>query len=179
MSSSGAWWTVEPRSELSQGDIFTDIPIVFAPRPIQYVKPQTFPKSVKGWIVSDKPFNDSAGRTVLFAVGYVSLAIAISHDCEFDDQQGTKSILCARVEPIASAPPEHQPLIEQQQNVPRMFLPQIPSVGNCYVNLRAVATIDRKVIAEATRLASMTDEARALLQARLVMFFLRRVPNPR
>jgi len=154
--------------------------MVIAPRPIQYVKPQTFPRSVKGWIVSDKPFNDSAGRTVLFAAGYVSLAIAISHDCEFDDQQGSKSILCARVEPIASAPPEHQPIIERQQNLPRMFLPHIPSVGDCYVNLRTVATIDRQVIAGATRLASMTDGARALLQARLVKFFLRReFPDPR
>lgn len=178
MPSSGAWWTAGPRALLSQGDIFADIPIVFAPRPIQYVRPQTFARVGKGWIASDKPFKDSAGRTVLFAAGYVSLAIAISHDCEFDDQQGSKSILCARVELIAAAPAEHQLIIERQQNLPRMFLPHVPTVGDCYLNLRSVATIDRQVIAGATRIASMTDEARELLQARLVKFFLRReIPN--
>ena len=174
MSQSPAWWTAELRGELSQGDVFEDIPIVLAPRPIQYVRPQTFSKGVKGWVSSSSPFKDPSGRTVLFAAGHVSLAMAISHDCEFDDQQGSKSILCARIELLSSAPPEHQPIIARQQNLPRMYLPQLPGIGDCYANLRSVATIDRQVIQNAKRIACMTSEAREFLQARLVTFFLRR-----
>jgi len=172
--SSPSWWAVQPREELCQGDIFANIPIVLAPKPIQYVRPQTFSKGVKGWVLSTSPFKDSGGRTLLFAAGYVSLAMAVSHDCEFDDQQGTKSILCARVELLSSVPPEHQAIIVRQQNIPRIFLPQLPTIGDCYANLRSVATIDRQVIKDAKRIASMTSEARALFQARLVKFFLRR-----
>lgn len=162
------------RTELSQGDVFEAIPIVLAPTPVQFVRPQTFKGSVKGWILSSSPFKDSGGRTVLFAAGFISLAIAISHDCEFEDQQGSKNILCARVELLSTAPPEHQPIIARQQNIPRLYLPALPGVGDCYANLRSVATVDRQALQNAKRVASMSSEARDFLQARLVQFFLRR-----
>ena len=173
---SSEWWTASVRAELSQGDILDAIPIVLAPMPIRYVKPQTFPKGIKGWVESTVPFKDSGGRTVLFSAGFISQAIVISHDCDLDDHGGSKTVLVARVELLESAPPEHRSTIAAQENLLRMFLPGIPGLGDCYANLRSVATIDRQVIRQAKRLASMTDDARAFLQTRLIKFLIRKIP---
>ena len=175
---SAAWWTAKPREDLSQGDILEHIPIVLAPMPLQYVKPQQFKGGITGWVKSDVPFKDKGGRVTLFSAGFVSLAIIISHDCDLDDQGSSKSVLVARVELIDAAPPEHRPVIISQENLPRMFLPEVPAIGNCFANLRSIATVERAAVNGAKRIASMSDDARIQMQARLVAVFTRRCMPP-
>lgn len=143
--------------------------------PVQYMKKQTVKHHGDGWFGSLSPQKDGGGRTVLLAAGAVTTGIVLSHDCESDKQEGSKTLILARVEPLTTAPPEHRQAIIDQQNIPRMFMPAVPGLGDSYANLRCVATVDREAVKAATRVASMSDTARALLEARIVKFFLRRV----
>lgn len=170
---SAQWWQNTLRSDLSQGDLLEGIPFVLAPMPVRYMKKQTVKTYGDGWFASLEPFKDSGGRTVLLAAGAVTTGIVLSHDCESDKREFSKTLILARVEPITTAPPEHRQGIIDQQSTPRMFLPGVPGLGDCYANFRTVATVDREVIKGAKRIASMADEARTLLAARLVEFFVR------
>jgi hypothetical protein len=171
----GSWWQEKLRDELSQGDLLEGIPFVLAPMPVRYVKKHTVKIYGDGWFESLTPFRDKGGRTVLVAAGAVTTGIVLSHDCESDKQEFSKTLVLARVESMTTAPPEHRQAIIDQLNIPRMFLPGVPGLGDCYVNFRSVGTVDREVIRATRRIASMRDEARKLLEARIVKFFVRRV----
>lgn len=141
--------------------------------PVRYMRKQTVKTHGDGWFPSLVPFKDPGGRTVLLAAGAVTTGIVLSHDCESDKHEFSKTLVFARVESITTAPPEHRQVIMDQTSTPRMYLPGVPQLGDCYVNFRTVATVDREVVKGAPRIASMTDDARALLAARIVEFFVR------
>jgi hypothetical protein len=55
-----------------------------------------------------------------------------------------------------------------------MILPDIPGLGTYYADLRNIFTVDRSLILDPMRIASMTPEFKELLQARIVGYFVRK-----
>jgi hypothetical protein len=53
----------------------------------------------------------------------------------------------------------------------RLVLPEVPGLGTYYADLRSLFTVDRTLIQEEMRIASMTDEAKDRLQNQIIAYF--------
>ena len=172
------WWEGQVRPDLSQGDIVGPIPIVSVTYPPKYLQKNNFRGNISGLLESLEVKKEKDGRISVFSAGHLMWGIVLSHDCDVDKPKENKTVLVASIGRIEDVPQEHQETITSQSNIPRMFLPSVPSIGDCYAALRTTVYVPRDLVDSAPRIASMSDQARDFLQARIVAFFTRRKLPP-
>jgi hypothetical protein len=97
----------------------------------------------------------------------------LSHSCELDKPQNQRGQV-APVMPLEGLSPEHQSEIVRGANYAHMYLPDVPTLGDCYVDLRVLSTVDTRSLRTRSKVASMTDEARLRLHVHVFAFFTRR-----
>ena len=178
MADAASWWAPHLRSELSQGDVLSPVLIGAAQLPVVYLsKGPVLKGNVQTWtppsVFAPNP-GDGLGN--FLGKGRVNHALIVSHDCEIDKPRRGSRVLIVPVSPLTNVVDAvgRQAIIEQKRyaSIP---LPGLPSLGDCYADFRLLMWIDRKIIEDAgKRVASMTDEAVILLQARPVGFFTRK-----
>ena len=165
------WWTPKLHPDLSQGDVISDSHLLVAMHPTEYVKRSGGKAS--GWEKSEAwvASNDGLGHAV--ARGRITRAIVLTHSCELDKPAGRKRVLVAAVFDAASMTEAERAQVFGQKRFSRLPLPQVPGVGDCYVDLRLMMTIDRRSIEEKHRIAGMTDDGVQRLKLQLVGFLTR------
>lgn len=164
------WWAQALGAKLSQGDILESVALGVLASPTVFLRHATGKGGADGWAVSPSPIV-RVSRVNFLASGAMSAAIALSHDCEIDKEQSR--VIVAPLKPISSVAAEQQDLILQQRSWAHVALPDVPSLGTCFADLRSTTALDRASVSSAKRLASMSPAAVRLLQARLVGFFTR------
>jgi len=169
------WWATGLHEKLSQGDVIAALPIFLSSTPVQPLRHATMKGGVSGWMAASSPVRDRDGREHFLGVGRITPAVVLSHSCELDkEDRGKRRVTVAPIAPISSVgDPAVQEAILAQGVTASMPLPEIPSLGTCYADLRSMTTLDRRVVDAAERLASMTPEAERRLQAQLVAFLVR------
>jgi hypothetical protein len=178
---SASWWAPHLKSGLSQGDVVSPVLIGAAQLPIVYLnKGPVLKDNVQTWTRSTSfVSNPGDGLGNFLGKGRINHALIVSHDCEIDKARRVSRILVAPVSPLANVTDTmvRQAIIEQRRFA-TMPLPNLPTLGDCYADLRLLMWIDRKLIEDAgKRVASMTDEAVIRLQAQLIGFFTRKDPS--
>jgi hypothetical protein len=171
-----SWWTPSLAEKLSQGDIVADQASVMSAVPPTFLKARSFKGGEPGWGVSPNP-TEFEGRVHMLATGSVRAALVISHGCELDKMEGNPRrhrVLLAPVFPIDSVENEHRQQILSQSNRALLPLPQVPTLGTCYADLRSIFASARASVDAAVRLASMTTRSELRLHAQLVAFLLRK-----
>lgn len=178
MTDTVSWWAPHLKSELSQGDVISPVLIGAAQLPIVYLNKGSVQKgNVQTWIRSATfvpNLGDGLGN--FLGKGRVNHALIVSHDCEIDKPRRGSRILIAPVSPLANVADMmvRQAIVEQKRHA-TMPLPGLPTLGDCYADLRLLMWIDRKLIEDAgKKVASMTEEAVIRLQAQLIGFFTRK-----
>lgn len=172
-----SWWADKVHESLSQGDIIAELPFLLPTSPVKYLRHETLSKGRSGWSESTDPVKLKDGRVQIIGLGRLQPAIVLSHDCELDKKRETPRVILAAVSPISSVAAAAQAVILQQGHRAYMPLPDIPGMGTCMVNFRAVVALDRALVEKSARIASMTEETKKRLQAQLVEFFLRLRPE--
>lgn len=146
------------------------MPIARPIAPIVAVESATFKSSVTGWKNVGAPASGSTKEFHLVAVGRWTAAIVISRDCDLDHTPNGQ-VLVAPLRPIAGY---DVPLREQilQQSV-KAFLPvpDLPDGSTSAAELRFITSMRRDLVAQATRVCSMSDEGKFRLAAQLRAFF--------
>jgi hypothetical protein len=104
--------------------------------------------------------------------------LVISHNCEIDDKPNVSRVLVApisSIDQVKDAGARERILMQKR----RAFMPleSIPKLGTCYADLRCVVYVDRKLLPNETRLASMNDEGVVRLRAQLIAYFTRLNPE--
>lgn len=167
-----AWWQGELRKELSQGDVVLGLPFTIVANPPLPLRKETGRKGVTQWLHANSSALPTAGasKADLISQGLAFPGVVVSHSCEIDKPQA-RYLHLAPVIPIMQVNPEDRVTIEQGKNVSKMYLPASAQVDESYADLRLIVPLPIALIRSRDRVASMTDEATELLQARLVAFF--------
>lgn len=173
------WWANELNPQgLSQGDVLSPFLIGPPAYPAVYLGRDTWAKpktSDKYWPERKQlePFRtDPTG--LFIGRGRISSCIVVSHSCEIDDKPNVDRVLVApiaAIETISNPASRAQILGEKRRAF--LPLPGIPTMGDYYADLRAIASVDRRFIKDATRIASMSVDGLLRLQVQLIEYFSR------
>lgn len=165
-----AWVTEDLAAQLSQGDILNLLPFSTLIVPVIPLVPLTASKGRQGW--EQRSFEQQSGKEYQFiSKGKYLPAIILSHDCELDKARGR--VLVAPIALLNTLSKEQHEKILLQEHFALMPVPDVPTLGICYVDLRSIASVDSKIVSGCARLASMTVQGKNRLQAQLVGFFTR------
>jgi hypothetical protein len=172
------WWADTIQKSLSQGDIVIDLPLFSVPNPIPFLTKQSVKHGQTAWFEtpvqpkSAAKINALAGGAV---VGAVVGAIILSHSCELDKSRSNPRVLLAPIMQLdlLGANQEMKDKIVMQQLHAMLPLPDVPRLGTCVADLRALTNVPRPTVDAGTRSASMTDASLRRMAAQLVAFFMR------
>ncbi|MGB8295479.1 MAG: hypothetical protein WCG85_08635 [Polyangia bacterium] len=173
-----SWWlspTEEPR--LSQGDVITQAAFVSALRPPTYL----VQSSIKGhgllWVEDSKCKEDKSGFFRCLGRGRIAAALVLTHSCQLDKpERGGKVVLA----PVRSAShlSDNRDDVMAGSKIAFAPLPEVPELGDCYADLRAMMSLDRETVDTYVRLAAMNERPRMALHERLAGFFTREFGDP-
>lgn len=166
------WWLQNLATELSQGDVVRDLVVGLPVHVPVYLQKKTLKGNEIVW-APGSPQPDHNGVLRLLAEGRRCDVLVISHGCEIDKQDRKKRILIVPIAPADRLSSSREAVFAQRDYA--LFpLPEVPTLGDCYADLRLIHPVDRGVLREQDRAASMTDEALLRLQAQIVAFFTRK-----
>lgn len=137
----------------------------------------SFKGNRQGWAEVDKPeLKDN--RKHFLAQGDYLPAMVISHNCALDKQKeaGEVRVLVAPVLSIDGLEPEMRRTVLQQDHLALLPLPEIPTLGTHYADLRMIMPVQRSLIKDTERVASMTEKGLERLYAQVFKFIMRKEP---
>jgi hypothetical protein len=172
---SAGWWLLDPRIEVSQGDVVADVPFSILVDPLTPLQFADGPKGKPAWMQCEKPVvHKRTQRVHVLAALKPRAGIILSHDCEIDKTKDRPRVMLAPVAKISELPEKTQAVVLEQRHLALVPLPGLKDLGDCFADLRGVTTVPSELVLSNQRLASMTDEARLRLHGYLVAFLLRK-----
>lgn len=172
------WWLDRIKSELSQGDVLTNVPISSLTNPPQFLAGAALGKGVsgKGWVETPQIKTDGDGLGHALARARIGTVIVISHDCEID-KKDAQPVVVAVLRSTDTLNGAERSKVMTQRSLRAMPLPDVPKLGEHYVDLRFMCSMPKGVLMKCDRVASMTDEAVLRLQAQVLGFVCRLDPE--
>lgn len=139
----------ELRSEISQGDIFDAVPLPYLD-------------------ISENP-NAPVPKFDPVRV------ILLSHDCEYDKPK-TRAPLVAQIRLLTEVSQDSYGYLRNNKVISAFYLPALGNVmDESFVDFSRIVPVPKTILQlgseNKNRLASLTDEARAILQDRIGLFF--------
>jgi len=98
--------------------------------------------------------------------------LVLSHDCDLD--KGKKRVVVAPVNPVANLAKHERESVLAQRSHSSLVLPDVPSLGACYADLRLTTAVDRAFLDIDKRIASLSEAGLGRLRLQLIGFFTRR-----
>lgn len=137
------------RTEISQGDIFDDVPIAYVAYSPDNLTPILNTRNVR--------------------------AMMLTHDCEHD-KPSNQWVIVAEIRPISEIAAQNQSLIRQYRVYNAFYLEALADVfSESYVDIRRIDRLDKRMLAERSqsgqKLASLNENARLALQRQIAVFF--------
>jgi hypothetical protein len=134
------------------------------------VSKQTLPGNKTAWVESSAPTAETEfGHLLIKARRFLS--IVLTHDCQLDKFKRKPRVQLASVSLVDDLNPEEKTKVMNQASLSLLVLPDVPTLGACYADLRTIITVDRGLIDEPMRIASMTEEAKFRLQNQVIAYF--------
>ena len=152
------------------------MPIGTAYPPITYLGRETYPRKGTDYWPQRKAIETfkTDGTGLYVARGRVTRALVVSHSCELDDKPDVTRVLMALIAPLSQVENERaRARILEQKRRALLPLPDLPELGDHYADLRCIAYVDRKLVTDAQREFSMSDDGVIRLRAQLIEFFTR------
>ena len=116
-------------------------------------------------------------RKHFLAHGDILPGLVISHSCELDNQNSGGKVLMAPVALIDTLESALRTTVIEQKHLALMPLPELPTLGTSYADLRLIIAVPRALVLDSERLASMTDAALHRLYAQVFKFIMRKDPG--
>lgn len=162
-----------PGDELSQGDLFADVPSLVVHDLRYMVK-----LDQNAYRLEDDPGQRRADRTYpANAEEARTHGVVLTHDCEVDKQTRKALIHVALVRPLteqAVAADLHQQFRENTRHRAFYLPPNDFLEGESYVDLRRITAVRGDTLLELPRVASMNEDGRRMLREQLFRFYTRR-----
>ena len=163
--------------ELSQGDIFDRVPLVYAtanPLPLRAV-------SIEGRSLLETnpiaeiahPAETAHGAQVAAACDFTR-AVLLTYDCEID-KPATKHLTLALVRPLdPSMPKQSQQIIRENRKFSMFFLPSDGHLRESLVDFIRVSTLPKELLKAAPRIACLSEEARQAMLFQFIRYLCRK-----
>jgi hypothetical protein len=170
------WWASSIPTELCQGDIIPNVPFYICRSPLKHLKAVTLKKEREVWEEVGKPsLYSKEQKYFILASNNAYPGLVLSHGCEIEKPY-MKRLLLAPVMELRTVDEAMQSVILEQRSHSAMLIPDVPALGHCYADLRMITAVPSELLALDEVICSMTEGARARLQAQLMDFFLRMRP---
>jgi hypothetical protein len=176
-----AWWLPELNPSLSQGDIIRVLPVWIPAPSLIALDKRTFPihsdeptsaQKRTAWVESAEPKIDDSGFGHYLARTRLHVAIVLTHDCQLDKDTKRARIQLAATADVDGLNAEERTKVMNQGSLSKLVLPDVPLLGSTYyADLRILFTVDKRLIVNSMRAASMTEEAKFRLQTQIVAYF--------
>ena len=176
---SEGWWLEQLREQISQGDVYDNVPFSLLVEPLTHLRYADGPKKTPAWAENPDPVQHKATQRAHILSAYrPAPGILLTHDCEIDKAKTRPRWLLAPVLLIKDLKPGAQTQVLTQKHLALVPLPGLGALGDCFADLRNMTTIPEVLVKGNERLGSMTDVARLRLEGYLVAFLLRKnVPD--
>jgi len=167
------FWAAAVSADLSPGDLLVGALVGASVFPTVPLKSKTYKAGETAW--SATPWSSSGdGRGHFLANGRMTSVMVISHSCEIDKQDGTKSVLVAPAFPMTNLQSDHQAVVRNGERHAFLHIPEVTGQApESYVDLRSIAYLPRPMINALKRVASATGVGQNRLEAQLIGFFTR------
>jgi len=169
------WWRpLEDEPRLSQGDVLDSVDLALLVHPEAHLVRKDVPGQRGVWVPSEwKP--DGTGYCHSLAHGRKTPVVVLTDSCQLDKDTRTKRVIIA---PVGFAERTYPDPAQRENmmagNRPALVpLPAVPGLGDCFADLRVMATVRREAVDRANKIATMTTYARKFLGERIAGFFLR------
>lgn len=172
------WWAPSLPEKFQQGDIFADIPFLLPPMEFKALAHANLKGNVTGFQPTVTARPDKNGRAQFVAEGPITQGMLLNHGCDIDKSTPKQKVMLALVEPIEKLPPEQREAVRAQRVVAQLYLPNVPSLGECFVDLRIITNVVLGHLKGKPRIASPSENAQIRIQAQLLTFFTRRKWTP-
>jgi hypothetical protein len=161
-----------PGDELSQGDLFEEVPSVVVHDLLFMVKSADNAFHLE----RERPASRRDDRTYpANAEEARAPGIVLSHDCEIDKQTRKTIVHVALVRPLDGVPEEHREGFRRNQRHRAFYLPPNGFLdGENYADLRRITVLRADTLLELTKRASMNEDGRRMLREQVFRFFTRR-----
>lgn len=170
---SSSWWRASA-NEISQGDVFRDVPFILPIVPHKPLIEQPLPGgSVRGYVEAIEPkIKKGESKAKYLADGNKLPVALINYGCDID-KEFSKRLIVSPVRLLTEYNQEIQELIMKQSMKHALLLPDVPDLGDAVIDLRVMSIVSKDYLQESNRISSMTDEALLRFQAQILMFFTR------
>ncbi|HEY6299119.1 MAG TPA: hypothetical protein VIW95_05690 [Candidatus Binatus sp.] len=171
------WWLpqLNPKG-LSQGDIIRPLISGTAAVPWRPLRPQALKGNKPGWAETAwTPENSGDGHYL--ARGKVLPCLVVSYSCDLDKDKSNARVLVVPMQPLTALTEESREAVLQLLSINLFPLVQVPNLEDHCADLRCISHVNRKLVNDCERVASMTDLGMQNLEAHLVYFFTR-LPVP-
>jgi hypothetical protein len=159
-------------SDLSQGDIIRDLPVwIAAPTLVFLDDKRTLSGGRTGWIESSESKPDDQGFSHLLVRARQFISVVLTHDCQLDKQKKRARVQLAATSDIESLSAGDRTIAMNQRSLSQLVLPDVPQLGTRCADMRIIFTVDKNLIAEPMRVASMTEDAKNRLQNQIIAYF--------
>lgn len=147
----------------------TSAPCGYPVHPLVQLDKRTGKGNTETWV----PSKDNPKCDHLLSKGRPEVCIVLSHSCDLDKKERSGRVIVAPAKPLDRVQEPVRQLILAQERLSMMPLPNVPGLGDLYVDLRVMLSLYRQHCEQARKLASMTAEGQKRLQAQLIAFFAR------
>jgi len=165
------WWLPKKHPDLSQEDVFKGIPVWVAIPPVVFIQKQTFSGNQTAWVESSNPIADADGFKHLLARAREVVCIVLTHDCQLDKAKKKVRVQVAVASDVNALSSEERSVVMNQRSLSMLVLPNIPQLGTYYADMRLIFTVDKRLLIESMRIASMTEQAKLRVQNQLIAYF--------
>jgi len=168
-------WYCTPKDELSQGDIFVDMPSVYVPEPVQTATATTCAGNSRHLVpASAEPELFGAQDQIMLARGNLTAAVVLTHDCEIDKDQRYR--LLGLIRPLAGLPLSAVEEIKANNRRRFFYLPaedEVYALPESYLDFRRITTVNGGVLQPAKRVLSMQDRLRDSMSEAFILYLTR------
>jgi hypothetical protein len=175
---STGWWLADLREEISRGDVYESVPFSLLTEPLTHLRYADGPKGKPAWMEHDQPVKHKATqRAHVLSAFRPAPGIILSHDCEIDKDKDRPRWLMAPIAKITTLGSSQQEVVMGQRHLALVPLPGVPTLGDCFADLRNMGTVPARLISTSARLCSMSDDGRTRVRDYLATFLLRKDPG--
>lgn len=170
-------WYTTSKPELSQGDIYVDVPTLYIREPVLTAATVTCTGHAQHLVPTQaEPELFGTQDRIMIGHGSLAHAVVLTHDCEIDKDK--KYRMLALVRPLAGLPNEAIEEIKAHRRRRFFHLPaetELYPLEESYVDFRRITAVTDPVIPISKRVLSMQDHLRDSMREAFILYVTRAV----
>lgn len=166
-----SWWATTPVASLSQGDVIGNVPVAVVVHPLAALAKRDVPGQKGAWVPLEAWTPDRQEMGYALSKGRVIPVVVLSESCQLDKKETIGRVIVAPVFSAEKLREDERQLLWDQKRRSKLPLPEAPTIGPSYADLRLTTAVDLKYLDTANRVCQLNEQGVRRLQMQLLAFF--------